>query len=102
MRGWQQWQQPGVQCLRSAIVLALAVIGPFSVHLHAQDFDKIKPLFFSRSYGGADPLPQIVTVTSGISIAEFTASARTSSGGDWLSVSSTPEAPVSVSVNAAS
>jgi uncharacterized repeat protein (TIGR01451 family) len=104
MRGWLRWR-PGVQCLQPAIVLALAMVGPFSVQLHAQEFDKIKPLYFTKAYGGTDPLPQIVTVTGGSSAFEFSAAARTSSGGDWLTVSPTENCctapgPVTVTVNA--
>src|SRR6266567_4269444 len=88
MRGWLQ-RQSGVQCLRSVTLLGLVLGGAFSAQLHAQEFDKTRPLYFTKSYGGADPLPQIITVTSGRSVAEFTASARTSSGGDWLTVSPT-------------
>ncbi len=109
MRGRQNLQkwQPGVHFVRTAIVLALAVIGPVSVQLHAQEFDKIKPLFFTKPYGGADPLPQILTVTGGSSAIEFSTSARTSSGGDWLAVSRTQDccttpALVSVTVHAGS
>uniref|UniRef100_Q02BC3 DUF11 domain-containing protein n=1 Tax=Solibacter usitatus (strain Ellin6076) TaxID=234267 RepID=Q02BC3_SOLUE len=86
--------------LRAAIVLALAVTGPVSAPLHAQESNKIKPLFFTKPYGGAEPLPQILTVTGGSALAEFRTSTRTSSGGDWLSVSPTQSAEsISVQVN---
>jgi hypothetical protein len=105
MRVWRQGY-PGVQYLRSATVFALAVMASFSTHLNAQEFDEIKPLYFTKPYGGTDPLPQIVSILSGGSESEFQASARTSSGGDWLSVSTTRDgtsaAGAGVVVNASS
>src|SRR5260370_29021524 len=85
------------------MTLALALLGPLSLGLYGQEFDKTGDLFFTKPYGGPDPLPQILTVTGAHSPIEFSASALTSSGGDWLSVSPTGDccitpAPVTVMV----
>ena len=84
--------------------MVLAWMGSSSAPLYAQ-FAHIDPLFFSKGHGGANPLPQILTVTSTGAPIGFKASASTSTGGDWLAVSTTEDccmtpAPVSVIVNA--
>lgn len=70
-------------------------------------FVSIPGLSFTLPAGGANPAPQIVTVTSSSSALQFTPSTSTSSGGKWLSVApyglgccTTPYA-VEVSVSAA-
>jgi hypothetical protein len=80
-------------------------MGSLSAPLHAQRFAHIDQMFFTKSYAGANPLPQVLTVTSTSSAFGFNASATTSSGGDWLAVSQTGDccitpAPVSVIVSA--
>jgi len=74
----------------------------------AQTFEPVPALSFTTVSGGANPLPQVVTIAS--TAAQFLVSATpsTSTGGDWLQVTpsgteccDTPEA-VLVSVNAAS
>ena len=85
--------------------MVLAWMGSLSAPLYAQQFAHIDPLFFSKSYGGANPLQQVLTVTSDGAPIGFTASASTSTGGDWLTVSATEDccmtpAPVSVLVSA--
>jgi hypothetical protein len=84
--------------------MVLAWMGSLSAPLYAQEFTHIDPLFFSKVYGGANPLPQVLTVTSNGAPIAFNASASTSTGGDWLAVSTTGDccmtpAPVSVFVN---
>ena len=62
---------------------------------------------FTKVFGGANPLPQVVMVASAGASFNFTVAASTSTGGSWLSVStvpscglcSTPEA-VTATVNA--
>jgi hypothetical protein len=81
--------------------MVLAWMGSLSAPLSAQRFAHIDQLFFSKGYGGANPLPQTLTVTSTGSTFDFSASASTSSGGDWLALSPTEDccitpAPVSV------
>ena len=89
---------------RFAILPGLAVLAAFSAPLFGQEQQGVGHLYFTRMYGGADPLPQVVTVTGANPGLEFTASPRTSAGGDWLSVSPSQEccitpAPLTVSVN---
>ena len=71
----------------SLVVLVATVLGPLSVGLSAQELDKVGTLYFTKPYGKADPMLQVVTVTAGGAAIEFTPSARTLSGGDWLSIS---------------
>jgi hypothetical protein len=65
--------------------IVLAVI---SSPVAAQTFSQVPALAFTKPFGGANPLPQIVTVasTDGSSI-RFTPVASTFSGGSWLSIS---------------
>ena len=89
----------------SLVVLFTAVLGPLSIGLSAQELDKVGKLYFTKPYGKAEPILQIVTVTAGGAAIEFTPSARTLSGGDWLSISPTQDccttpAPLNVLVNA--
>jgi uncharacterized repeat protein (TIGR01451 family) len=90
---------------RSLVVLIATVLGPLSVGLSAQELDKVGTLYFTKPYGKADPVLQVVTVTAGGAAIEFTPSARTLSGGDWLSISPsqdccTTPAPLNVTANA--
>lgn len=71
----------------------------------AQTFSQIPALAFTKPFGGANSLPQIITVTSTGTNFTFTASATTSTGGAWLTISksgtsccTTPEV-ITVSVN---
>jgi hypothetical protein len=85
--------------------MVLAWMGSLSGPLYAQRFAHIDQIFFTKAYGGANPLPQVLTVTSTGGALGFSASATTSSGGDWLAVSPTGDcciapAPVTVIVNA--
>ena len=104
MRGLLGWTGRVPRLLVAACVV-LAWMGSLSAPLYAQRFAHIDQLFFSKGYGGANPPPQILTVTSADSAFSFNASASTSSGGDWLAVSPTGDccmtpAPVSVIVSA--
>jgi len=86
--------------MRFAILLSLAA---FSTALFGQQQERVGHLYFTKVYRGADPLPQVVTVTGANPGLEFIASSRTSSGGEWLSVSPNEEccitpAPLMVSV----
>jgi hypothetical protein len=73
-------------------------MGSLSAPLYAQQFTHIDPLFFSKVYGGANPLPQVLTVTSNGAPIAFNASASTSTGGDWLAVSTTGDCCVTPSL----
>src|ERR1039457_1369841 len=104
MRDLIEWTGRGSRRV-AAVFIVLAWMGSLSASLHAQQFSHIDQIFFSQGYGGANPLPQVLTVTSTGSDFGFTASASTSSGGDWLAVSPTGDccmtpAPVSVIVSA--
>ena len=66
-------------------------------------------MVFSLPFGGANPLPQVLTIPAAdSSTIRFSASAATSKGGSWLSVSPSGNAccytslPVRVSVNGSS
>jgi hypothetical protein len=72
----------------------------------ANVFNQMNPLSFNMPFGGANPLPQVLSLTStGTNFNFYNASVSTSKGGNWLQLSSTsgvfttPEA-VTVSVNA--
>jgi len=68
--------------LVSIVPAALAV----SASVQAQTFKPIAPLVFTKTFGGADPLPQLLTVSSTGAAFGYGASATTSTGGTWLSV----------------
>jgi uncharacterized repeat protein (TIGR01451 family) len=104
MRGLIEWNGRGSR-LVAGVLMGLAWMGSLSAPLYAQQFAHIDQLFFSKGYGGPNPLPQVLTVTSTGAAFGFTASAGTSTGGDWLAVSPTGDccttpARVSVIVNA--
>lgn len=94
MQGWLG-RLTWIRLAQLATIVGLSAVGFLPVQLYGQEFDKVGHLFFSKPSGGADPLPQIVTVTADSSAIEFAASAHTSSGGDWLSVSAAQECCVS-------
>ncbi len=90
--------------MRFAILPGLAMLAAFSAPLFGQEQQRVEHLYFTRMYRGIDPLPQVVTVTGANPGLEFTASPRTSAGGDWLSISPSEECcitptPLTVSVN---
>ena len=68
-------------------LVALALIVSLPSPLHAQTFQKVPALSFTMPFGGANPLPQIVTIATTSGALRFTPVASTSSGGNWLSVS---------------
>ena len=53
--------------------------------LHAQQFAQVAPLSFTKVFGGADPLPQTISVANVGTAFNFSDSVSTSSGGTWLS-----------------
>lgn len=79
---------------------------PVSFVVGANVFQQISPLNFTMIQGGANPLPQVVTVGSSGTDFTFLASVSSSTGGAWLSINpsnygfgiSTPQA-VTASVN---
>jgi len=86
------------------IVAILAMI--FAGAAHAQSFQQIPALSFTKPYAGANPLPQTLMVASTGAAFYFNVSASTNTGGSWLQVSpsgngccATPGS-ITVSVNA--
>jgi len=82
---------------------------PVTVTVGKAVFAQVNPISFVTPFGGANPLPQILTIpTADNSTLRFTATAATSKGGNWLSISPFGNAccfttlPVTVSVNASS
>ncbi|MBL8211016.1 MAG: hypothetical protein JNK87_09910 [Bryobacterales bacterium] len=69
--------------LVTCVLLAMAAPGL------SQDFAPIPALSFTKSFGGANPLPQIITVNSTGAPFFFTNAVSTSSGGNWLTLSNT-------------
>src|SRR5260370_5615523 len=72
--------------------------------LHAQTFYSVPGLSFTKTFGGANPLPQVLTAASNGAQFNSDATASTNAGGPWLQISpsngvyATPAAWV-VSVN---
>src|SRR5579859_2345814 len=58
-----------------------------SIPAFAQTFDAVPQLAFTKPFAGADPLPQILTGASVGANFNFSATATTSTGGSWLSIS---------------
>jgi hypothetical protein len=76
---------------------------PISFSVGANVFGQINPLTFSKVYGGANPLPQVITLSNPGAALRFSAATVSSTGGNWLSISlngccySTPQSiPVTV------
>jgi hypothetical protein len=81
------------------VVLALPVSG------WAQTFEPVPALSFSKTFGGNDPLPQMISIASTGANLTFTATATSTTGGSWLTI--TPgsfgccaSTPYAVQVNA--
>src|SRR5258708_789066 len=88
-------------------ILALVLAFTFASPLQAQTFQTVQGLSFTMPFAGANPLPQIVTISSTGASLRFTPVASTNSGGNWLAVSPANNGccfspyPVTVSVSAA-
>jgi hypothetical protein len=52
----------------------------------AQTFATVPAMSFTKTFGGANPLPQILTVASTGAQFRFSATATTSTGGSWLQI----------------
>ena len=79
---------------------------PICVTVGDNVFRQINPIAFSMTFGGANPLPQILTVAGTGTSIRFTPTVATAKGNAWLTISPsgvgccfTPEA-FTVSVNA--
>ena len=69
-------------------IVALALIVSLSSPLHAQTFQTVPALAFTKVFAGAEPLPQVLTIAyTDQSTVRFSTAASTNSGGSWLSVS---------------
>ncbi len=84
-------------------ILAFAFGLTLTAPLHAQNFQKVPALKFTKAFAGAEPLPQILTIAySDQTTVRFSVTVSTSSGGSWLSTSPTGNAccftPLAVSV----
>ena len=61
---------------------------PVAVAVGANIFSQVNPINFTKVFGGADPLPQILTIPStGTTSLTYTVSSSTANGGSWLSTS---------------
>src|ERR1700676_5662491 len=68
--------------------VALALIFGLPSALHAQTFQTVPALGFTKAFAGAEPLPQVLTIAyTDQSTVRFSTAASTNSGGSWLSVS---------------
>jgi len=68
--------------------ITLALIVGLPSPLHAQTFQKVPALAFTKAFAGAEPLRQVLTIAyTNNSTVRFGATASTTSGGSWLSVS---------------
>src|SRR5580704_16341117 len=72
-------------------------------------FTQVNPISFVMSFGGANPLPQVISIpTNDNTSARFSASAATSKGGNWLGISPSgggccfTSLPIRVSINGSS
>src|SRR3984893_18272533 len=69
-------------------IVALALIVSLPSPLHAQTFQTVPALAFTKAFAGAEPLPQVLTIAyTDQSTVRFSTAATTNSGGSWLSVS---------------
>ena len=69
-------------------ITALALIVSLPSPLHAQKFQTVPALAFTKAFAQAEPLPQVLTIAyTDQSTVRFSAAATTNSGGSWLSVS---------------
>lgn len=81
---------------------------PVTMIVGASVLRQVNPLNFSKTYAGANPLSQVITLASTGSQVNFLASVQSSTGGSWLTINpsaygfgvSTPQA-VTVGVNPA-
>src|ERR1700730_6705804 len=69
-------------------IVALALIACLPSPLHAQTFQTVPALAFTKAFAGAEPLPQVLTIAyTDQTTVRFSTAASTNSGGSWLSVS---------------
>src|SRR5579871_1004526 len=90
---------------RRVLCALMLVLGAGASSMSAQTFTNIPGLSFTAQVNGANPLPQVMTVTSTGAQMAFNLTPSTTTGGSWLSTvptgtecCSTPEGAI-VSVN---
>ncbi|HEY9126833.1 MAG TPA: hypothetical protein VIM62_06885, partial [Acidobacteriaceae bacterium] len=66
-------------------ILAMVILSPAAAS--AQSFGSIPALHFSKTFGGGNPLPQVITATSTGANFAFSATATATTGGSWLTIS---------------
>ena len=71
--------------MRCACFLFFAMLAVVSAPLQAQTFAPINQLFFTKSFGGANPLPQVLEIASTTTNFNYSVSSTTNSGGAWFS-----------------
>lgn len=59
---------------------------PISVTVGVNVLNQINPLYVAKAFGGADPLPQVLTIGSTATTVGFSTTVYTATGGNWLSV----------------
>jgi hypothetical protein len=69
------------------LIPVLSTVLVCGVRLQAQGFEPVPAISFNKPFGGANPLPQLLTVATTGSTLRYTATAATSSGGAWLQIS---------------
>jgi hypothetical protein len=82
---------------------------PVTVTVGKAVFAQVNPISLVMPFGGANPLPQVLTIsTADSSTIRFSAGTATSKGGNWFSISPSGNAccltslPVTISINASS
>ena len=60
---------------------------PVSVAVGASVLAQVNPIDFNQVFGGANPLPQVLTVAGVGTVLDYTVAVSTANGGSWLTVS---------------
>jgi len=84
------WNSTPLTSKKNALVnsvLALTTFFALAAGLQAQTFQTVPALSFTMAFAGANPLPQVLTISQVSGTLRFTPVASTNSGGNWLSVS---------------
>ena len=69
-------------------MIAVALIVSLPSSLHAQTFQSIPSLSFTKAFAGAEPLPQVLTIAyTDQTTVRFSVAASTNGGGSWLAAS---------------
>jgi hypothetical protein len=74
--------------LPASLAILVLVLAFNPAPLHAQSFQKVPALKFTKAFAGAEPLPQVLTIAyTNQTTVRFSVSTSTGSGGRWLSTS---------------